>query len=66
MSFTLIFENKKENKELDEEISVQDVLKDLDVSIESTVVKKNGEIVEEEAIIKDGDEVQIIQIVYGG
>ncbi|WP_225370793.1 MoaD/ThiS family protein [Methanobrevibacter arboriphilus] len=45
---------------------VQDVLNDLDVSIESTVVKKNGEIVEEEAIIKEGDEVQIIQIVYGG
>ncbi|BBL61135.1 MAG: MoaD/ThiS family protein [Methanobrevibacter arboriphilus] len=66
MSFTLIFENKKEDKELTEEICVQDVLNDLDVSIESTVVKKNGEIVEEEAIIKEGDEVQIIQIVYGG
>lgn len=66
MSFTLIFENKKEDKELTEEICVQDVLNDLDVSIESTVVKKNGEIVEEEAIIKEGDEPQIIQIVYGG
>jgi len=66
MSFTLIFENKKEDRELNEEISVLDILNDLDVSIESTIVKKNGEIVEEESIIKDGDEVQIIQVVYGG
>ncbi|MEA4958026.1 hypothetical protein SDC9_32161 [bioreactor metagenome] len=66
MSFTLIFENKKEDRELEGEITILDVLNELDVSIESTVVKNNGEIVEEETIIQDGDELQVIQIVYGG
>lgn len=66
MTFTLIFENKKEEKELEKESKIKNILNELDVYPETTIVKKNGEIADEEAIINDGDEIHIIQIVYGG
>lgn len=66
MTFTLIFENKKEEKDLKEENKIKDIINELDVHPETTIVKKNGEISDEEAIINDGDEIHIIQIVYGG
>ena len=33
---------------------------------ETMVSKKNGEIVIEEETIEDGDEIEFIQIIYGG
>ena len=66
MSFTLIFENKKEEKELKKENKIKDILNELDVYPETAIVKKNGEITDEESIIEDGDEIHIIQVVYGG
>lgn len=66
MKFTLIFENKKEEKELENGKTVKDILDELEVSIESSIVKKNNDIVSENSPLNDGDEVKIIQIVYGG
>ena len=66
MSFTLIFENKKEELELKKNSKIKDIMNELEVYPETTVVKKNGEIADEESIIENGDEVHIIQIVYGG
>ena len=37
-----------------------------DLSSETMVSKKNGEIVIEEETIEDGDEIEFIQIIYGG
>ena len=66
MTFTLIFENKKEEKELKKDSKIKDILKELDVYLETAIVKKNGEITDEESTINDGDEIHVIQIVYGG
>ncbi|KZX15721.1 bifunctional sulfur carrier protein/thiazole synthase protein [Methanobrevibacter cuticularis] len=66
MSFTLISENKKEIKELDKEITIEELLDEIEVSSENVVVKKNGDIVLEETKIEEDDEIQIIQIIYGG
>ncbi|WP_409199854.1 MoaD/ThiS family protein [Methanobrevibacter sp. DSM 116169] len=67
MKFTLLFNNKKEEKNLpNKEYSINDLLKDLELSSQTIVAKINNEIVIEESLIKDNDEVQLIQIIYGG
>jgi sulfur carrier protein len=47
-------------------LKVQDVLDEMELSSETIVSKINGEIVIEESVIEDGDEVEFIQIIYGG
>jgi len=67
MKFTLLFNNKKEEKELlHDDYSINDLLKDLNLSSQTIVAKINNEIVIEETTIKNTDEVQLIQIIYGG
>ena len=41
-------------------------IKDKVEDSETMVSKKNGEIVIEEETIEDGDEIEFIQIIYGG
>jgi len=67
MNFKLIFNDKKETKTLNNEnTSIKDILEDMNLSSETVVTKKNGDIVIEDEVITDGDEIQIIQIIYGG
>ena len=53
MSFTLKIKDKVEEREINGDS-------------ETMVSKKNGEIVIEEETIEDGDEIEFIQIIYGG
>ena len=67
MNFKLIFNNKNEIKSLEKDnISIKDILEEMDLSSETIVAKKNGDIVIEDEKIEDGDEIQLIQIIYGG
>ena len=69
MSFTLKIKDKVEEREIDGDLTIKDLLDDLDdldLSSETMVSKKNGEIVIEEETIEDGDEIEFIQIIYGG
>lgn len=66
MSFTLKIKDNIEEKELDGDLTIKELLDDLDLSSETMVTKKNGEIVIEEETIEDGDEIEFIQIIYGG
>ena len=47
-------------------LKVQDVLDEIELSSETIVSKINGEIVIGDSVIEDGDEVEFIQIIYGG
>ena len=66
MSFTLKIKDKVEERELDGELTIKDLLDNLELSSETMVSKKNGEIVIDEEKIEDGDEIEFIQIIYGG
>ena len=46
--------------------SIKNLLNDLGLSSQTTVAKQNGELSIEENIIEDGDEIQLVQIIYGG
>lgn len=67
MSFNLKFKDIEETKELkDENYTINDLLNDLDLSAQTIVAKQNGELTLEESVIKDGDEIKLVQIIYGG
>ena len=67
MSFNLKFKDIDENRELTQEnYTINDLLKELGLSSQTVVAKQNGELVIEESTINDGDEIKLIQIIYGG
>lgn len=66
MNFTFTIKDKTEERETDKEMTIKDLLDDLDLSSETFVSKRNGNIAIEETAIEDGDEIEFIQIIYGG
>ena len=67
MNYTVRIKGKIEEKTSDvDDLKIQDVLDEMELSSETIVSKINGEIVIEDSLIEDGDEVEFIQIIYGG
>lgn len=67
MSFTLKYKDLNEERELpNENYAIKDLLNDLELSAQTVVSKQNGELVIEDTLIQNGDEIQIVQIIYGG
>jgi len=67
MTFTLKYKNTEEQKEIPKEgYTIQDLLNEMELSAQTMVSKQNGELVIEETVIEDGDEIQLVQIIYGG
>ncbi len=66
MEFTLIIGEETESKNLKEGLTIKDVLLEMDIPVETVVVKKEGKIVIEEEIINEGEVVEIIKVIYGG
>lgn len=67
MSFNLKFKDIDETRELKEDnYTINDLLNDLDLSAQTIVAKQNGELTLEESVINDGDEIKLVQIIYGG
>ncbi|MBQ9161147.1 MAG: MoaD/ThiS family protein [Methanobrevibacter sp.] len=66
MNFRLKFKDIDENRDLKENYTINDLLNELNLSSQTIVAKKNGELTIEESIINDGDEINLVQIIYGG
>lgn len=67
MSFILKYKDTNEEKEIPKEnYTIQDLLDELELSAQTMVSKQNGELVIEDTVINDGDEIQLVQIIYGG
>ncbi len=47
-------------------ISVEKLLSDLNINPVEVVVTQNGQIVLESSILKQKDEIKIIQVIHGG
>ena len=52
--------------ESEENKTVKDVLDELEIPIETVVIRKNGELIIEEDEISDGDIIEVIRVIYGG
>ena len=66
MDFNLKYKQKKKKRQLKENYTIKDLLDDLELSSQTTVAKQNGELTIEDSTINDGDEIQLVQIIYGG
>lgn len=66
MKFTVIYNNETFNKESDIDLTIKDVLDEMGLSSQTTIAKRNGDIVIEESSIQEGDTIQFVQIIYGG
>ena len=67
MEFTLKFKEINDKRELkSNNYSIKNLLNDLELSSQTTVAKQNGELSIEDNIIREGDEIQLVQIIYGG
>ena len=67
MSFNLKFKDIDEERQLkDEEYTINDLIKELGLSAQTVVAKQNGELAIENKKINDGDEIRLVQIIYGG
>ncbi|MDR3291174.1 MAG: MoaD/ThiS family protein [Methanobrevibacter sp.] len=67
MVFKVKIGSEVEDRQLNKDnTTIKDLLDELNISSESVVSKKNGDIVVEDELINDGDEIQLIRIIYGG
>ncbi len=66
MEFKLKFKSINESRQLNENFTIKDLLNELDLSAQTVVAKQNGELTIEDSVINDGDEIQLVQIIYGG
>ena len=67
MSFVLKYKNLEEERDIpNENYSIKDLLTDLELSAQTIVSKQNGELVIEDTVIQEDDEIQLVQIIYGG
>ncbi|WP_410319057.1 MoaD/ThiS family protein [Methanobrevibacter sp.] len=66
MNFNLKFKDINETRQLNENYTIKNLLDDLELSSQTIVAKQNGEMSIEESVIEDGDEIQLVQIIYGG
>lgn len=67
MKYNLKFKDIDEIREFEkEDFTIRDVLNELGLSAQTTVAKQNGELTIEDCVVNDGDEIQLVQIIYGG
>ncbi len=66
MEITVIFGKKEENKEIQDNTTIKEVLDAMDISSETVVVKRNNEIVMDEEFLENGDIIEVIRVIYGG
>nr|WP_304049007.1 MoaD/ThiS family protein [Methanobrevibacter gottschalkii] len=45
---------------------MKNLLDELKLSSQNIISKKNGGLTIEDSVINDGDEIQLVQIIYGG
>lgn len=67
MSFLLKYKKIDEEREIpNENYTIKDLLTELELSPQTIVAKQNGELVIEDTVIQNDDEIQLVQIIYGG
>jgi len=66
MKFTVIIDDEKRIMESEENKTVKDILDELEIPIETVVIRKNSELIIEEDEISDGDIIEVIRVIYGG
>ena len=59
-------ENKTIDYEVSEKIELKEVLKKLNISLDSIILVKNNEVCLEDELVSDSDKIKILSVVSGG
>jgi len=59
-------QNKQESVSLDQEISVAELMKQVNVNPAEVIAVKNDVLVTEDARVKAGDEIKFLAVISGG
>ena len=65
MNITFIMGEEEKTMEI-EGGNIKNLLQELEIHLETVVVKKNQKIVIEEESLEDGDTIEVIRVIYGG
>lgn len=66
MEIYLEKENKTINYEINEKITIKELLKLLNITLESVIILKNGEVTIEEEVVENKDLIKILSVISGG
>lgn len=67
MTFTLKYKDINEERELkDENYTIKDLLDELELPSETIIPKQNSKTTTDESVICEGDEIELIKVIYGG
>lgn len=67
MGFTLIYNNKTEEKEIpSDNYTIKNLIDELNLESETIVAKQNDKIVIDSSKINESDEIKLIRIIHGG
>lgn len=67
MGFTLIYNNKTEEKEIpSDDYTIKNLIDELNLESETIVAKQNDKIVIDSSKINESDEIKLIRIIHGG
>ena len=66
MKVMLSIDGKKSEVEVGEKATLRDVLKSKNINEETGLIKLNGKLCHPLNELKQGDEVQFVNIIYGG
>jgi sulfur carrier protein ThiS len=47
-------------------MTIRHALKNAGIAVESVLATRNGELINEEEILKEGDEIRLISVISGG
>jgi sulfur carrier protein len=65
MNITFIMGEEEKTIKIDRG-SIKDLLQEMEIPLETVVVKKNQQIVIEEESLEEGDTIEVIRVIYGG
>ena len=67
MTFKLKYNDNLETRKIpSQNYTIRDLISELGLSAQTVVSKQNGELVIEDTVIQKDDEIQLVQIIYGG
>jgi len=64
MTITIIYRNQE--TKFEKTITVKEALREMKLSAETHLAVKNGELVTEDEILRDGDIVKLVAVISGG
>lgn len=66
MKITLITNGKRKEKTLTQDKRIAALIKRMNFNGETFLIKLNGKMAHEETTLKEGDELEFVNVIYGG